>query len=430
MQEQEISDRIHAAFDVQPLPGGFDRLRVALESATAASKPRAKSLSLRRFAPLVALFMAVVVTASAIAYGIESRIAPAKNPSRPVAVLPIDKYWFYSAADAAVQLAPPAGGWQPDLAPVLITHDGGASWIRTPLNLPLIGLQWIDSLHIVAMMNNVGPLTVIEVTSDGGVTWRSTLVPSGFYLPNHFVNETDGWAVCNHSQQGCPDGSQAPVLYHTVDSGATWRASRIAGPAGVTPIDVYFVEGRHGFLSTASPLDVPKLLVTVDGGNSWQVADLPIPTGSAASATTYCPESSCADLPEMFGAQGVVTAASANGGVYTCTTGDGGQTWGNPHRLPATFTPSMSAAWFQALDPINWWAVDAAGAVYRTQDAGLTWRLVPVSLPDGDTLESVLPGPGGVLWGATTHGGIEGYQYPLRSTDGGHSWSLVKLPKP
>ncbi len=433
MQEQEISDRIHAAFEVEPLGGGFDRLRIALDASTAVSRPGPRVPWLRRWAPLLAALIAVAIAASALAYALEMRQSAVSNPRLPGAsLLPVIAVWAYSANDVAVQLAPPSG-WQPERGYVLITHDGGRSWIRTQLASPQINLRWIDARHIVASTDEVGPPFEVASSSDGGVTWRTTRIPTLQIGTMFFLDDREGWALCTHFG-ACEANGDQTILYHTVDAGAHWQPiSSVVSSAVAVPLRVSFIDSQRGFMSTKDGDSVARLLRTSDGGKTWRVIEVPGPpgAGTASGDTTGvdCGSTRCALDPTFFGSRGVVTVIGQWEAPYTVTSDDGGITWGSPRPMPFSSPGLMPTPWLQAQDPIHWWVVDARGALHETSDAGATWREVTTHVPSGYTLADVAPVGSGVLWGTTTE--TSGTRsYPILSTDGGQTWSLVKLPKP
>jgi photosystem II stability/assembly factor-like uncharacterized protein len=433
MQEQEISDRIHAAFEVEPPPGGFDSLRTALESTTLKGRRPVNVPSTRRWASLVAALIAVAIAASAAAYAIQLRQSAVNNPPRPGgALLPVVAVWAYSANDVAIQVLPPGAAGQAVRGYVLITHDGGNSWMRTPLTSFQIGLRWIDSRHIVATSDEVGPPIEVASTSDGGVTWRVNQIPMFQIGTMFFLNDREGWALCTHFGV-CETSGDKTILYHTVDAGANWLPiSNAVSSDVVVPLGVTFIDSEHGFMSTLDSDSVARLLRTADGGKTWLAVELPKPAGGGTVGTNTppvdCGSTRCAVDPTFFGSRGVVTVIGAGIAPYTVTTADGGVTWGSPHSMPFSSPAAMPTPWLQAQDPDNWWVVDAGGSLYRTINAGASWSRVPSSLPQGYALESVEGGGNGVLWGETASSAPTG-PYPVRSTDGGHTWSLVKLPK-
>jgi hypothetical protein len=75
--------------------------------------------------------------------------------------------------------------------------------------------------------------------------------------------------------------------------------------------------------------------------------------------------------------------------------------------------------------------------VYRTSDAGVTWTKSSSQALPGLSFETITAVSYQVLWG--TAGGafsategcaprFDGCLYPIRSTDSGAHWTIVKLP--
>jgi photosystem II stability/assembly factor-like uncharacterized protein len=69
-----------------------------------------------------------------------------------------------------------------------------------------------------------------------------------------------------------------------------------------------------------------------------------------------------------------------------------------------------------------WWSLDGEGHLSRTSDGGNSWQQIQAKVDLGMTLTSVTPVDGDVLWG------IADAEIPVRSTDAGRHWSVVKLP--
>jgi photosystem II stability/assembly factor-like uncharacterized protein len=432
MREHDVSDRIHDAFEFEPLPGGFDRLRMALATATIDSRPRLRPLSARRWAPLVAGLIAVAVAASAIGYGLAMRQSAVSRPRvTPTALQPVMAYWAYSADDVAVQLSQANSPSQPSRSYVLITHNGGKSWAPTPLDLAQVNLRWIDSRHIVATMDDVGNPFEMASSSDGGASWHITRMPEFQIGTMFFLNDHEGWALCTNFG-ACEAEGDKTILYHTVDGGAHWQplSSPVILPT-IVPLGLTFSDNEHGLMSTLDTDSVARLLRTADGGKTWHVIELPPPAGSGSvvggSAAVDCGSKRCALDPVLFGPRGVVTVIGQGIAPYTVTTGDAGVTWRSPHPMPFSSPASMPTPWLQPRDADNWWVVDDAGSLFTTKDAGASWRRVPTSLPHDYVLDAVTAGENGMLWGVTRETGSG--RYPLVSADGGQTWSAVLLPK-
>lgn len=113
-------------------------------------------------------------------------------------------------------------------------------------------LQFVDATHGYAAgvrESDDGPRPMLNVTSDGGKTWKETYPPS---VPEtmFFIGPTTGWMAA------------AGGIWQTPDSGTSWRKlAEIDG--GVTRL--WFMNEKHGFA-----IGYPKLLKeTRDGGLTW-----------------------------------------------------------------------------------------------------------------------------------------------------------------
>lgn len=391
---------------------------------------------------LAAIVLAVIVVVAATAAFLAVHRLFAPVPARPLpfkvgnSFLPVGNSWFFSANDGAVQLEPSDASTATQQG-VLITHDGGRTWLPTTLNVvdfPLVNLRWLDSQHIVAVLDSVGPPNLLETTADGGAHWQSTKMGSLMLQPaqTFFLDPHEGWALCINPGPCDTSNLTSPSrVYHTVDSGAHWQPLGITSvSAQVVPSGLVFTDSNHGFINASSSDGVGRLFVTEDGGQTWRLVLLPAPPGgwqSGGADSTPC--ATCVLPPAMFGKQGVLLLEQRVGDWFTYTTSDGGLTWANPLRIPVR-EPQNIHPWQGVQDPSNWWIVDSQGAPYRTMDGGKNWQSVISALPRGYRLDSVVPVGGNVLWGTAVSAasGAGQLDYPVRSVDGGATWSLVKLP--
>ena len=401
----------------------------------------------RRFAAVVAL-IALAVAATAGFLAIHSRFAPAPAHPPGSIVMPIfGGVSFSSPVDASAEVK-----YENGTRKVFITHDGGQSWMATPLldnyqahDHPVADIRWIDPKTIVAVVTpDLGSPTFLS-SSDGGHSWNS--VKTLFQLDRvFFLNSHEGWAICAPQPSCAPetDTFESGDLYHTTDFGVQWQLIGRVLPVGPssqssgcqsapTVSRLYFTDSLHGFASTASLDNIAQLAVTQDGGLSWRLIHLPAPPGGWASPSRVdpCGFLAFADLPAMFGSKGVLLANDARGDYFTYTTNDGGLTWGNARALASSsmlggYLPVLAAHDFNL-----WLAVDGVGDLYRTIDNGQTWLQLHPRVARGYRLESVTPVGGNVTWGIA-HPDCPpcGPSYAVRSTDDGATWALVSFPAP
>jgi photosystem II stability/assembly factor-like uncharacterized protein len=203
---------------------------------------------------------------------------------------------------------------------LLLTHDGGQTWLRV---LPLdwshySDVRFLDKTHIVILTGNLYPET-LHATSDGGATWRTTRIaniPEG-QGSTFFLNDREGWELF-YGGPGPKPGSGPAVIYDTVDSGAHWaQLVRVdqahSSDHGVVlneaPIgSLFFSDSMHGFMSAGTVGGVARLYVSQDAGRSWRLLQLPAPSGGFPNDNFSSPT-----VPTMFGQDGVLIQHVARG---------------------------------------------------------------------------------------------------------------------
>jgi photosystem II stability/assembly factor-like uncharacterized protein len=98
-------------------------------------------------------------------------------------------------------------------------------------------------------------------------------------------------------------------------------------------------------------------------------------------------------------------------------------TWNTPRRFPsANRFPSVGY-----LDASHWWMADGLN-LYHTGDAGLTWQKMPSTFPAGLSRISAIRPVNSLVLIAMADLLPEPAYLLLRSTDGGATWSIVKMP--
>ena len=180
--------------------------------------------------------------------------------------------------------ASPSNGWMPICQgtdpDLLMTNDGGATWSRQklPTQASVAACSCVVQTPLFADPRNgliqvssyIDPPSLwLLGTTDGGRTWQAVARPgTGFVLQLDFVDANHLWALV--TPPGWNKTSSAGFeLYRTTNSGQTWTLVRTLVPAAWPPGYLQFVDAQHGF--EASINGASELLVTADGGLSWQV---------------------------------------------------------------------------------------------------------------------------------------------------------------
>jgi photosystem II stability/assembly factor-like uncharacterized protein len=285
---------------------------------------------------------------------------------------------------------------------VRLTEDGGVTWSE-PRAMPSGGdVQFIDADHGWILTSDMegqgaagGYSAVVLWTVDGGRTWDK---PAGIDLgalqgnPQktfastsiHFRDTLHGelYAAFVSSSDGPTSASTASPAtaavceqFSTADAGATWSKPRSA-PC-MTPVS--FKDASLGYGSDL--MLTPVIHVSVDGGQTWIDANLPLAAGVSAGSSN----GAIVTLLERR-ADGTLRAMVSSGNGQAVATiivsADDGRTWtsaGTAQGFPAY---GYAVAW---LGEGNWLALGqtpTTGATpfaldaRVTDDGGLTWKAI------------------------------------------------------
>lgn len=267
--------------------------------------------------------------------------------------------------------------------------DGGVTWPQIgggeQRQLQMEAVDFFDPQRGVAAASwgwdaiNNYPWSRVFYTTDGGVTWDSTIIGSAAILDVAFADETTVYAVGHVVIDEYPSG----VCFKSTDGGATWdfefgsslgwiSAVDFAGPnAGV-------VVG-WGYVAITIQNGVPAEVPLPDGAELWGVS-VPTPT------TAY---------------------AVGNGGVILKSI-DSGDTWSPQNSGTTEFLVDVSFS-----DATHGTAVGSGGLVLRTTDGGTTWT--PQTSGTTETLRCV-------SFASASNGVIGGRETFLTTANGGDTW--------
>lgn len=358
--------------------------------------------------PLIGVLLcAILLTLPAIAAAAPDPGLPSPNPA-----------WTWisptQGGDSVVEVsfADADHGWAVGLFKgVLFTTDGGVTWQANRFGPPLgsMGVYFADARHGWAVGQGSDSWDFdnnrefICATSDGGVTWQVQLYVERFlpgldcvYMSPDLQN---GWAA-----------GRASTLYRTTNGGTDWtRVEDLPIPEDLVTcidfIDMQWLSPEVGFLYGSGPSSASSskqlLLVTTDGGATWDLKPLPSAGGGVSPLWKVC----FADLQHGY-------AVGWGGQVWS--TDNGGDDWTN--KSPTEFTmEQVRNVHFDDAD--HGWIVGDDGQVASTTDGGDSWTLfdsgIPVTLNTIDRLSpTVLLAMGDIGFG-------------LRSEDNGRTWQPI-----
>jgi photosystem II stability/assembly factor-like uncharacterized protein len=336
----------------------------------------------------------------------------------------------------------PTTGWAQG---ALRTTDGGLHWRDTSAPQPNrapgpTGYDdfFLDSTHAWTAQAVSSPTScsaVTFMTTDGGQTWHQSepvsvdvQADSEVDLQLNFIDAQHGWLLAEAGQWMFGHGPVDAYLYVTSDGGLHWREiSHRPGTAASGACEAKL--GNVVFASQATGWSLPQcpdttLLVTRDGGATWNVQRLPHPKVAS------CP---CrAGLPTFSDQKrGIVSVFDDAGAQSLLATSDGGSTWSYRALPPTGYSLTIdfidaNTGW-DIVTPPGWSKLRGAPKdwLYRTNDGGQTWTLVQADLPLGFPIFG--------LWFVDANHGFAVQQNValtgselLRTTDGGHTWKVIE----
>ncbi|HEV2415665.1 MAG TPA: fibronectin type III domain-containing protein [Candidatus Dormibacteraeota bacterium] len=311
-------------------------------------------------------------------------------------------------------------------------------------------VRFIDANHgfITAFrrLQPSGQVDFILATSDGGQTWQQINLPSATGPESMwFTDASHGWVLSEVAGPPAPPGSLVNsalvVVNVTTDGGLTWTRHSVPDPiiAG-TPgcigeeanVSVAFTDSLSGWMSAAVLCFAPNLTITSRGALFWTTTD---------GGTTWTPHQP-AGVTEVFDRIQVtgpsqvrqLAVVNVNPTLFEqvlVSSDDGGASFSitplpaqNVQIADVTFSDSTHAVF-----------VTSDGHVWRTTDDGATWQgnTLPrfassagritsyqydaVASPDGTNIWVT----GSVFYGFTEAGFIE------KSSDGGATWTVQLL---
>ena len=299
-------------------------------------------------------------------------------------------YWIFKTTDGARH-------WQEQ-------HVGQAEGGRTYLH-------FFDDQHGFAYAG------ISYRTVDGGAHWQTVEVPGSIPYVT-FASPTLGWA------EAFQVGTQR--LYMTADGGATWTLlpTDLPGAAVLQPIfeiqSSSFRASGEGWLG-AGYLASPVVYLTVDAGASWRTIGIPSPR-TAATGPGYLTSA------RLVRGGGVVVLVSDDSKrlLDAFFSSDRGGSW-REVTFPVALTTSDDLSF---VDATHWWTF-RSGEVYTSTDAGIAWTRVAVSgLPDGWRYEAARAIDTKNAWWAMVSSARSTRSALAVTSDGGKHWIMVKPPQP
>ncbi len=299
------------------------------------------------------------------------------------------------------------------VASVVRTTDGGIHWRDVTPHAPPereiwrhgYTVGWITSVSawVLAAPAPLPPDTpqgdarsVLFHTVDGGETWKSVF--NSFPGEMDFINARDGWSIARNGD-----------VYRSTDGGETWVKIGSAKFPG-RKVSMTFLNATTGWITGSSDArDGIYLLVTRNGGHTWQQQRLSLPP-------QVTPSSSFRPAPYRFFTprDGILSQADVSYVVFYVTH-DGGTTW--TPTTPVTFSQGYYRG--GSFADVNHGWVTEGDTLYVTSNGGRQWTTVRPGSPFTyvGELDFISPQIGWAVGQALFP------PFLLKTVDGGHTWA-------
>ena len=278
----------------------------------------------------------------------------------------------------------------------VLTTDGGVTWTARVMHgrdsLEFRDVHALDARRAWLLSSGAGAKSGIFRTADGGVSWAQVFVnrdTAAFYDCMAFFDESHAFAFSDAV------GGRMPIA--RTGNGRDWSVGRV-------PVQ----EGEGGFAASGTCAQAsaagdawigtgaaarPRVLHSIDRGQSWSAADVPIVSGKASGVAALA----FRDRRHGVALGGVI--AGSETGPRAARTDDGGATWtviSDPPFAGAVYGAAYGVARGRAILI----AVGPGGAAWSA-DHGDTWAQL-----DAASYWSVGWGANGVAWLAGPRGRV------------------------
>ena len=258
-------------------------------------------------------------------------------------------------------------------------------------------------------------------TSDGGTHWALVKTPAYFYSSLVSGDALHAWFL---GWSG-PPAQSVTNLFSTSDGGDRWTplpqsSAWARATGGYGHANFAFRNATEGWFGALAA--EPTVYFSADAGTSWEPRVLP---SLCIQSSPLGPQRLVTTAVGLLPGRGVV--AFANGGCGNSegyTSFDGGISWRSVSSPPGSTTYSD----FVYQDSSHWWAM-RFGALWKSSDAGHSWKLVSQQKDGGEYVPHVVDA--NHAW-AEVFGPAPGHSGAglAVTSDGGAHWTPVSTPRP
>lgn len=356
-----------------------------------------------------------------------TEIPPTPFPDTPAPV-EINAPIVESPALYDIQFLNSLDGWGVTATQIVRTNDGGITWYNvTPPDVNTDSFQAaltaFDAGHVwvqVPDFTNYPNSGILYQTTDGGINWENFITPfSGGDLD--FIDPTNGWMLAG---LGVGAGSNAVAVFQTTDGGATWNQTYTNDPNQSNAADSLPLGGLKSGLAALNMQTAwvsgvvysdgtVYLYRTDDAGAHWaQVTTLTLPPEAQNTQISFAPIQFVSAQDAFL----TVNIPSDQIQLAVYVSHDAGNTW---TMTPLLIPNGRVADFVSATDGV----VHTDDQFYVTHDAGQTWTSITPDTNFSDTFIEMDFVNASTGWVTTVD--LNDHRALYRTTDGGTSWSAV-----
>lgn len=285
-----------------------------------------------------------------------------------------------AASDGKTAYACAALGTQPNPR-VIVTHDGGASWVYAttiPVAWGACARLVVDTLNpavVIAQGDFLGPQ---EITLDGGKSWQALSLPPQREIVQLATRGQSAYAFMQVLVNG--GSSATTILTESTDNMHTWH--EIDGNLASANLRGFWLNPGSGALLLQTYDQ--GLWTSTDDGAHWQ--QLGIPETSIVDRMVQQPR---ANQPWHLCAEYYASMDNSTGSLV-CTA-DGGHSWFAPP--PVSFWQLAGIASDGSLLVYN-----RAYTVYRLPQGATRWQILGAAPQAGCCIQYIPSRNGDILW--------------------------------
>lgn len=230
----------------------------------------------------------------------------------------------------------------------------------------------------------------------------------------HAVNENVAWVA---REKVINQIVQYPHYAKTIDGGTTWQSDSLIMYPGYSVSQIFALDGSNAWMAIFKVGAGGKIVKTNNGGMSW----------TEQSSAQYTSPYGFPNIVHFWNQNEGISIGDPNGGYFEVyTTTNGGTNW---VRTPSAQIPPPLAdeagivERYTAVGTTVYFITNKA-RVFKTQDKGFTWTVLPTPLPVNQTYYEVLfkDADNGII-GSMSSSNNKWIFY--RTTNGSNTWNLV-----